>query len=41
MQVIYVLYLINEHMQMKLDDIWKESKKAGLETNPSKTEELC
>ena len=24
----------------KLDDLWKESKKAGLEINSSKTEEI-
>jgi len=30
-----------EHMQRKLDDPWKESKKAGLEINSSKTEEIC
>ena len=30
-----------EHMQRKLDDLWKESKKAGLEINSSKTEEIC
>ena len=29
-----------EHMQKKLDDHWKESKKAGLEINSSKTEEI-
>ena len=29
-----------ERMQMKLDDPWKESKKAGLEINSSKTEEI-
>ena len=29
-----------EHMQRKLDDLWKESKKAGLENNSSKTEEI-
>ena len=29
-----------EHMQRKLDDLWKESKKAGLEMNSSKTEEI-
>ena len=28
-----------EHMCRKLDDLWKESKKAGLEINSSKTEE--
>jgi len=28
-----------EHMYRKLDDLWKESKKAGLEINSSKTEE--
>jgi len=27
-------------MQRKLDDLWKESKKAGLEINSSKTEEI-
>jgi len=30
-----------EHMCMKVDDLWKESKKAGLEINSSKTEEIC
>jgi len=29
-----------EHMYRKLDDLWKESKKDGLETNSSKTEEI-
>jgi len=29
-----------EHMYRKLDDLWKESKKAGLEINSSKTEEI-
>jgi hypothetical protein len=29
-----------EHMQRKLDDLWKESKKAGLEINSSKTGEI-
>jgi len=29
-----------EHMQRKLDDLWKESKKASLEINSSKTEEI-
>ena len=29
-----------ERMQRKLDDLWKESKKAGLEINYSKTEEM-
>jgi hypothetical protein len=29
-----------EHMQRKLDDLWEESKKAGLVINPSKTEEI-
>jgi hypothetical protein len=29
-----------EHMQRKLDDLWKESKKAVLEINFSKTEEI-
>ena len=29
-----------EHMQRKLDALWKESKKAGLEVNSSKTEEI-
>jgi hypothetical protein len=27
-----------EHVQRKLDDLWKESKKAGLEINSLKTE---
>ena len=27
-----------EHMQRKLDDLWKESKKGGLEINSSKAE---
>ena len=27
-------------MQIKLDDLWKESKKAGLEIDSSKTEEI-
>ena len=31
----------HEHMCRKLDDLWKESKKAGLEINSSKTEEIC
>jgi hypothetical protein len=30
-----------EHMKRELDDIWEESKKAGLEINSSKTEEMC
>jgi len=30
-----------EHMCRKLDDLWKESKKAVLEINSSKTEEIC
>jgi len=29
-----------EHMQRKLDDLWKESEKADLEINSSKTEEI-
>ena len=29
-----------EHIQRKLDDLWKESQKAGLEINSSKTEEI-
>jgi hypothetical protein len=29
-----------EHMQRKLDDVWEESKKLGLEINLSKTEEI-
>jgi hypothetical protein len=29
-----------EDMQRKLDDFWKESKKVGLDINPSKTEEI-
>jgi hypothetical protein len=27
-------------MQKKLDDLWEESKKVGLEINPLKTEEI-
>jgi hypothetical protein len=27
-------------VQRKLDDLWEESKKVGLEINPSKTEEI-
>ena len=37
------VYLVShkyEHMQGKLDDLWKESKKAGLVINSSKTEEI-
>jgi hypothetical protein len=37
------VYLVShryEHMQSKLDDLWEESKKAGLEINFSKTEEI-
>ena len=30
-----------EHMCRKLDDLWKESKKIGLEINSSKTKEIC
>ena len=30
----------DEHMYRKLDEFWKESKKAGLEINSSKTEEI-
>ena len=30
-----------EHMCRKLDDLWKESNKAGLEINFSKTEDTC
>jgi len=29
-----------EHMLRELDDLWKESKKAGLEINSSKTGEI-
>jgi len=29
-----------EHMYRKFDDLWKESKKAGLAINSSKTEEI-
>ena len=29
-----------EHMRRKLDDLWKESKKPGLEINSSKTEQI-
>jgi hypothetical protein len=30
----------NKHMQRKLDDLWEESKEAGLEINCLKTEEI-
>jgi hypothetical protein len=30
----------HEHMQKKLDDLQRESKKAGLQINPLKTEEI-
>ena len=30
----------HEHLQKKLDDLWEESKKVGLEINPLKTEEI-
>jgi len=29
-----------EHTQKKLDDLWEESKKVGLEINPLKTEKI-
>jgi hypothetical protein len=29
-----------EHMQRKLDDLWEESKRVGLQINSSKTEEI-
>jgi hypothetical protein len=29
-----------EHTQKKMDDLWDESKKVGLEMNPLKTEEI-
>jgi hypothetical protein len=29
-----------EHLERKLDDLWEESKKVGLEFNPSITEEI-
>ena len=40
--MMYGLYLTRkyEHMYRKLDDLWKESKKAGLEINSSKTEKI-
>jgi hypothetical protein len=34
------LVLRYEDMQRKLDDLWEESQKAGLEMNSSKTEEI-
>jgi len=43
MEYAYDVCLVShkyEHMCRKLDDLWKESKKAGLEINSSKTEEL-
>jgi hypothetical protein len=30
-----------EHLQRKLDDLWQESKKIGLEINSLMTEEIC
>ena len=30
-----------KHIQRKLDDLWEESRKVGLEINSSKTEEIC
>ena len=38
--IVCLVYHKYEHMQRKLDDLWKESKKAGLEINSSKTEEI-
>jgi hypothetical protein len=29
-----------EHIEMKLNDLWEESKKVGLEFNPSNTEKI-
>ena len=43
MFLIYLNCLVShkcEHMQKKLDDLWEESKKVGLEINPLKTEEI-
>ena len=40
--MMFAWYLINMNIcKKKLDDLWKESKKAGLEINSSKTEEIC
>ena len=36
----YYLSASCEHMQKKLDDLWQESKKVGLDINPLKTEEI-
>jgi hypothetical protein len=30
-----------KHVLRKLDDLWEESKKEGLEINSPKTEEIC
>ena len=43
MEYAYDICLVShkyELMQRKLADLWKESKKAGLEINSSKTEEI-
>ena len=37
---ICLVSLNHENMQKKLDDLWEESKKVGLEINPLKTEEI-
>ena len=37
---VCLVYHKYEHMCRKLDDLWKESKKADLEINSSKTEEI-
>jgi hypothetical protein len=37
---ICLVYHRYEHMQRKLDDLWEESRKAGLEINSSKAEEM-
>ena len=37
---VCLVYHKYEHMQRKLDDLWKESRKAGLDINSLKTEEI-
>jgi hypothetical protein len=37
---VFLLSHRYEHMQRKLDDLWEESKKAGLKIKSLKTEEI-
>jgi hypothetical protein len=39
-EVVCLVYHRYEYIQRKLDDLWEESKKAGLEINSSKTDEV-